>query len=510
MDSKRRRQDEGECDHVSKRHQGEREDEGRRSEQVLYLVKNKLTTKHYNHLKSLASKNGISISETFNNDVTHIVTVLPNLHRVKEVLGKSDFGSADIVTLDWLTACFIEGKCVQVTDQYRVKEVRTEAVQTSEKKEPAANVAEITAYECQRPTLLEHHNPHITEALELLEKYYQFLDHKQGDTRALAFGQASCTIKTLPKRVTRVEEVRNLHRIGKHSISVIEDIVLHGTSEEVEDIRQSDWFKCMELFTSVYGCGPATADKWYKKGFRTIDEIKTSETLELTELQKLGLLYYEDLSKSIPRDEVEIIIEIIKKEVRECCPEAEVEAVGGYRRGKSHSHDVDLLLTHKDSSVTATLLETVVSHLKAKDMLVHSNVYVGQNTLSRVNETHESSAQPTYTSEGQQIKRVQFDHLDKAFCIMKLTGSYDKTPLIRRVDLIVTPPGQFPFSLVSWTGSKQFNRSLRRYSVKECSKTVTAHGIFDIIQRKFLTAKTERDIFDILKLNYLEPWERNC
>ena len=41
----------------------------------------------------------------------------------------------------------------------------------------------------------------IQEALELLEKYYQFLDHKQGDTRALAFGQASCTIKTLPKYV---------------------------------------------------------------------------------------------------------------------------------------------------------------------------------------------------------------------------------------------------------------------------------------------------------------------
>ena len=83
---------------------------------------------------------------------------------------------------------------------------------------------------------------------------------------------------------------------------------------------------------------------------------------------------------------------------------------------------------------------------------------------------------------------------------------------------------------------QQFNRSLRRYSVKECSKTVTAHGIFDIIkvcimqyvsicyrcayfivipftyimQRKFLPAKTERDIFEILKLNYLEPWERNC
>ena len=37
------------------------------------------------------------------------------------------------------------------------------------------------------------------DALELLERYYQHLDHKQGDTRALAYRQASCVLKALPK-----------------------------------------------------------------------------------------------------------------------------------------------------------------------------------------------------------------------------------------------------------------------------------------------------------------------
>ena len=67
------------------------------------------------------------------------------------------------------------------------------------------------------------------------------------------------------------------------------------------------------------------------------------------------------------------------------------------------------------------------------------------------------------------IRRVKFDHLDKAFCIMKFAavglehgseetreGQAGETPapLIRRVDLIVSPPEQYPFALVSWTGSK--------------------------------------------------------
>ena len=76
-------------------------------------------------------------------------------------------------------------------------------------------------YECQRPTLLEHPNPHISvsvcvstnmlihivsaylvkNALELLERYYHHVDYQHGDTRALAFRKASCAIKVFPKFV---------------------------------------------------------------------------------------------------------------------------------------------------------------------------------------------------------------------------------------------------------------------------------------------------------------------
>ena len=89
------------------------------------------------------------------------------------------------------------------------------------------------------------------------------------------------------------------------------------------------------------------------------------------------------------------------------------------------------------------------------------------------------------------IRRVKFDRLDKAFCILKLDttglGHSDKeeeegkreittaAPLIRRVDLIVCQPEQYPFALVSWTGSKVVGL----YSVMQLlhNQTLAVHQI---------------------------------
>ena len=39
----------------------------------------------------------------------------------------------------------------------------------------------------------------LQDALELMERHYLHVDYKQGDTRALAFRQASCVLKALPR-----------------------------------------------------------------------------------------------------------------------------------------------------------------------------------------------------------------------------------------------------------------------------------------------------------------------
>lgn len=58
-------------------------------------------------------------------------------------------------------------------------------------------------------------------------------------------------------------------------------------------------------------------------------------------------------------------------------------------------------------------------------------------------------------------------------------ASSSRSWLARRVDLIVTPASQYYYALVGWTGSKQFNRSLRLYAQKELNMKLTSHGLYD-------------------------------
>lgn len=58
----------------------------------------------------------------------------------------------------------------------------------------------------------------------------------------------------------------------------------------------------ISLFGEVWGIGPATALKLYDKGHRTLDDLTNDDSL--TNAQKLGLKYFDDIRQRIPRHEV--------------------------------------------------------------------------------------------------------------------------------------------------------------------------------------------------------------
>ena len=48
----------------------------------------------------------------------------------------------------------------------------------------------------------------------------------------------------------------------------------------------------IQLFCSVYGCASATAQKWYDRGLRTLDDVQQCHNIELSEVQKIGMILF--------------------------------------------------------------------------------------------------------------------------------------------------------------------------------------------------------------------------
>lgn len=60
--------------------------------------------------------------------------------------------------------------------------------------------------------------------------------------------------------------------------------------------------RTISLFGEVWGVGPATALKLYEKGHRTLDDLRKDESL--TNAQKIGLKFFDDIKQRIPRHDV--------------------------------------------------------------------------------------------------------------------------------------------------------------------------------------------------------------
>ncbi|XP_073891259.1 DNA-directed DNA/RNA polymerase mu isoform X9 [Macaca fascicularis] len=260
--------------------------------------------------------------------------------------------------------------------------------------------------------------------------------------------------------------------------------------------------KWRQLFTQIFGVGVRTADRWYREGLRTLDDLR-EQPQKLTQQQKVGLQHHRDLSTPVLRSDVDALQQAVEEAVGQALPGATVTLTGGFRRGKLQGHDVDFLITHPKEGQEAGLLPRVMRHLQDQGLILYHQ--------------HQHSRWESPTRLAQQS---HMDAFERSFCIFRLPqppaaavgGSTRPCASWKavRVDLVVAPISQFPFALLGWTGSKLFQRELRRFSRKEKGLWLNSHGLFDPEQKTFFHVTSEEDIFRHLGLEYLPPEQRNA
>ncbi|XP_025289239.1 DNA-directed DNA/RNA polymerase mu isoform X6 [Canis lupus baileyi] len=397
-----------------------------------------------------------------------------------------------LLDISWFTESMAAGQPVPVECRHRLE------VAAPRKGLPCP--ARMLPYACQRPTPLTHHNSSLSEALEMLAEAAGF---EGSEGRFLSFRRAAAVLKALPSPVTALSQLQGLPHFGEHSRRVVQELLEQGVCEEVERVRLSERYQTMKLFMGIFGVGVKTADRWYREGLRTLDSLQ-EQPQRLTQQQKAGLQHYRDLSTPVQRPDAEALLQLVKAAVAPILPGATVTLAGGFRRGKLQGHDVDLLLSHPQEGREAGLLPKVMQCLEKQGLVLYQQHHRGGC----------GHAEPPPRQSH------PMDAFERTFCILGLpqpsgvpVGSTQgpcPTRKAVRVDLVAVPISRLPFALLGWTGSKHFQRELRRFCRKERGLWLNSCGLFDPEQKMLFHAASEEDIFRHLGLEYLPPEQRNA
>ncbi|BDA51429.1 probable DNA polymerase lambda at N-terminal half [Coccomyxa sp. Obi] len=139
--------------------------------------------------------------------------------------------------------------------------------------------------------------------------------------------------------------------IGEKSIEKLQEIISTGEYRRNQIMAQDPHHRTVSLFMEVWGTGDATAERWYRDGCRSLEDVRGRSDLSMQ--QRTGLKYFEDFKQRIPRAEVAAVAAVVQgavEEVPQCCsaPDADIlfcSALGSsYRRGKPMTGDVDMLI----------------------------------------------------------------------------------------------------------------------------------------------------------------------
>ncbi|XP_055353793.1 DNA polymerase lambda-like isoform X2 [Paramacrobiotus metropolitanus] len=322
-------------------------------------------------------------------------------------------------------------------------------------------------------------NQKLVEQLEEMMKMYRNLGDK---FRGYAYARAISAIRRYPKPIVDAQQLKDLKNVGPRIASHIMEFLDTGRVGKNEQLVHNDDINVViNLFVNIHGVGTKTAQRWAQMGYRTLDDVR--EKASLTTEQKIGLQYYDEFLKKMPREEVEEIFHVVKIVTDSIEKGFIFEVCGSYRRGRDLCGDVDILMTHPDGHSHETILKPLLDKLHQKGFLT--------DDLS--------------ISDG---------HHKRYFGVCRLDRKEAKH---RRLDIIISPYNEWATCVFGWTGSMYFVRSMRDYAHKKdmsltdyaLHKNVIRQDGEKVNEGEKIETPTEESIFDALGLPYLSPEERD-
>ncbi|KAI5986846.1 hypothetical protein EDD15DRAFT_2174383 [Pisolithus albus] len=524
----------------------------------IYVLSAKFDSTTYQNLVSLVEDRSLSVGENQHSPVRRIelsanleeadiiVTAIRTRSRLERHVNPSLARLKPIVSAEWLQNSVRSGFLLPCGDYAALRDLREETERWCPDKNQGDAVAPeqpelarlqpplfrdpeetldprdaaaldyTSRYSCQRGSPLTCPNQGLVRELDIIRRC-RFVE---GEERSmLSYARAIAVTYPNPINAEKLQgEVAGLPFLGQKILSMIEEYTQSGEIPEAQTILSSPRFQSLSAFTTIYGIGPHTARKLYALGLRTLEELDRyyevmpgdagTETLShfvsdkhhdeeaTTEISiKVGLALRHDFDQLISRGEAEEINRVVMQVLASIQEGCKSLIVGGYRRGKPQSNDVDIVITHADwnsgSEKVKGLSKKLVQALHEQNIVTH---------VMHLSGFHQHNALRTH----------HWDSLEKALTVFCLPSGPGGGRIHRRVDLIFAAPEVFWTAVVGWTGSTMFQRDLRLWAKQQKAMKFDSSGISRRRDSKLYFPKSEREVFEMLGLAYVHPSLRNA
>jgi len=284
-------------------------------------------------------------------------------------------------------------------------------------------------------------------------------------------------IKKLGKEIVTVDDVANIKGFGKGTIGRIEEILYTGNLQEVIYLKRKikKLYKLhilVEEISKVIGIGSITAlrlvEEHKLKSLQELKEKVKNGTIEVNDKIKLGLKYEGKYSTDIKRKNVTKIFEKIKDIINMNCM-----ICGSYRRGLPTSHDIDLLIWDKKYPTDEDIKKSDKLHRVVEKLT--KNGYITDD-----------------------ITNLNYKN--------KYMGFIKYHKKIYRIDIRFISMESLYTAIVYFTGSYEFNIKMRNRAKKLAYK-LNEYGLYNVMGKR-VPIESEEQLFEKLRMTYVEPWER--
>ncbi len=310
---------------------------------------------------------------------------------------------------------------------------------------------------------------------DLLDYHLTLNNSRESEFRINSYEKIIKELKKIDK-IENINDLKNINVLGKKSIDKIKIILKTNKLPQHNNIKYNlQKIKILKNFQNIYGIGPSMSKKLYNNGIKNINDLKKKvkkKEIVLTNAQKTCLKYYNNLKTRIKYDEITIITNQLKKDIKKEKIKCELLNAGSYAMKKSSSGDIDYIIVFDKNNYNYLDIKKLI-----RNLLIKNNYYIAN--LSN------GSEKDIYLIK--MNKKSKVHQMDIGFCEIKHKYFY----------------------ILYFSSSRDFSKKIRLHASKKGYK-LNEKGLYDKKSGKLINfqPKSEKEIFNYLDMDYIRPENR--